>query len=55
MVGNAPPITLIESVADAIGGTEPLSAFNFNPVLAMPIWSMIFIAIAVWRFGREEF
>jgi ABC-2 type transport system permease protein len=49
------PITLIETVTEVASGAEPLATLNFNPVIAMPIWSAIFMTVALWYFSREEF
>jgi ABC-2 type transport system permease protein len=32
---------------------QPLA--SITPVLATAVWSLIFVAVALWRFGREEF
>jgi len=26
-----------------------------TPIAATPIWIVIFVCVALWRFGREEF
>jgi ABC-type transport system involved in multi-copper enzyme maturation permease subunit len=32
---------------------QPLS--SATPILATAVWSIVFVGIALWRFGREEF
>jgi hypothetical protein len=46
------------------GETEPALAMlamqgqpltSVTPIIATATWIIIFVAVAVWRFGREEF
>ena len=41
------------SIALALMLGEPLPAVW--PLIATPVWSLLFMAVALWRFGREEF
>jgi hypothetical protein len=31
------------------------SLFTATPIVATAVWSIIFVAVALWRFKREEF
>lgn len=52
---NILPIDLIETVSTVAGNNQGIATFNFMPVIAMVIWSVIFTSIAIWSFSREEF
>src|SRR5688500_4527226 len=47
------PWTLIE-LAQPIMLRQPLPASWILPVVATVVWSIGCIALAIWRFGREE-
>jgi hypothetical protein len=32
---------------------QPLS--SITPIIATAAWSVLFVSVAMWRFGREEF
>ena len=45
----------LQDLANAIAISSPLPGNWIVPVLASALWVPIFIGIAIWRFGREEF
>ena len=45
----------LSELAPALVLAQPLPAGWPIPIIATAIWIIVFIAIALWRFGREEF
>jgi hypothetical protein len=45
------PSSLPASLALALG----LPVMSVTPIIATVIWCVVFTAVALWRFGREEF
>jgi ABC-2 type transport system permease protein len=45
----------LSELAPALALGQPLPAGWLIPVIATAVWTVVFIAIALWRFGREEF
>jgi ABC-2 type transport system permease protein len=48
------PWTLKESAVGLVLGSA-LPAVWIIPVVATALWTMLFLGVALWRFGREEF
>jgi ABC-2 type transport system permease protein len=48
------PWTLKESAIGLVLGNE-LPAVWSIPVVATALWTVLFLGVALWRFGREEF
>ena len=48
------PWTLKESAVGLVMGSA-LPAIWIIPVVATTLWIVVFLAVALWRFGREEF
>ena len=48
------PWTLKDSAVGLALGT-PLPAVWIIPVIATVLWTALFLGVALWRFGREEF
>jgi ABC-2 type transport system permease protein len=48
------PWTLGKSGVGLVLGSQ-LPAVWFIPVIATALWTMVFVGVALWRFGREEF
>jgi ABC-type transport system involved in multi-copper enzyme maturation permease subunit len=49
---NFDPMYLLE-IANNVALGKPLS--SFTPLISTAIWSLLLMAIAIWRFNREEF
>lgn len=47
------PIGMLD-VAGFIAKGEPFAMFSVNHLVGAPLWSLLFLAIALWRFEREE-
>jgi ABC-2 type transport system permease protein len=45
----------LSELAPALALGQPLPAGWLIPVIATAVWTVVFIAIALWRFSREEF
>jgi ABC-2 type transport system permease protein len=45
----------LSELAPALALGQPLPPGWPIPVIATAIWTVVFVAIALWRFGREEF
>jgi ABC-2 type transport system permease protein len=45
----------LSELAPALALEQPLPTGWPTPVIATVVWTVVFIAIALWRFGREEF
>jgi ABC-2 type transport system permease protein len=45
----------LQELASAVAVSTPLPGGWQIPVLATALWILMFIGIALWRFGREEF
>jgi ABC-2 type transport system permease protein len=45
----------LSELAPALALGQPLPAGWPIPIIATAVWIIVFIAIALWRFGREEF
>jgi len=45
----------LQDLANAIAISSPLPEGWMVPVIATALWVPVFIGIALWRFGREEF
>lgn len=54
LLANTFPTTLRSVTPILALGKEAFSGEHLVPVLAMPVWAIVFIAIAIWRFEREE-
>jgi len=45
----------LSELAPALALEQPLPMGWPIPIIATAVWTVVFIAIALWRFGREEF
>jgi ABC-2 type transport system permease protein len=45
----------ITTLAPALAQGEALPAEAMLPLIASALWTVLFVAVALWRFGREEF
>ena len=43
------------NLAPALAQGEALPAEAMLPLIATALWAVLFVAVALWRFGREEF
>ncbi len=46
---------MLKDIAVGLALGSPLPASWPSPVIATAIWSVLFVGLALWRFGREEF
>jgi len=60
MVSFVPQIAVISpfnlpNVASALALGQILTTETILPIIFTVLWSVLFISLTIWRFGREEF